>query len=1612
MERRKFTKFHGISNWLSNSVTESQDKRYTHRLLKEDKSQRDVILDELISIVQKAHEDARFRLRKLAGNSLSPFSDFPETDPCKGYPESLNIITLQGYFGEIFAGIIAENFEHFGYDDWEIPVFLFRFHLTEFQHLEELNQTGEIAKQRPGRTGDDCLAFRRNNEGLIIASLVCEAKCTTNHYQKTISEAHEKARTANVKPVDILQLIDILLDYNDDNFSSEWVDSLRLLQSKDDTKNYERCDLVSYICGKHPVRSATWISADIPNEEYTANRKLEAVEIHLHDIENLINTVYNPVLYIKHRINDLHKYIHYIEHKIEPIKKEFEILSRLIYYIKITPVITEKEVELLQKLNHYLENRIKLIEEENEYINILAANGESLVDICKYISQKIDNPYPEIANYDVILEQEVPQDHMTQLRSKVIASATELQKSLAGGRLTPSIAKLYSQHTRLRAGGEGLKGWRENEASERLNDAIRLIDAAFILREDGNTNWRNAMLRAGELLEWLSHPELNPDFLPIRLLAAAVYELAGYPARAAGLLNEDTTEGVESEIVRSLLKADFSSLLQQLTKYWATATSSNFQIESSLLWDDTDTVAHKFNKLIVENTTSSLGILCAEMRWGNEPRIEKAVEKLSDVARTLLHGHDNYSWLLGKLCAEVASVYVETSLRHHLQAISQVISQRGQKFLDSYLCQKYQKGKALAWPSQISGIEKLATAESFALCTPTGSGKTTIAEIAILQSLFSESTNSINLSNSAPLVMYLVPSRALATEVESSLSRVLNPTNNQINKNVVVTGLYGGTDWGPTDVWLTSEQPTVLICTYEKAEALMKFLGAFFIRRISLIVIDEAHAVQFDGNNNSLQKSENRSLRLESLSARLFTYVEQNHARIIALSAVASNTESALANWIGNQNNATPVKTDYRSTRQLIGCLECLPGRGFRIYYDLLDGRRLRFEEGGETNTPFIPRPFPVHPPAPQWENKGPEKRLRPYLFWAAMNLATPDEQGIRRAVLISIPDKIGGYAEDFIKLLDSTWSQIEIPSFFQEPIEQDKLDILQKCLRACEDYFGTESREYKLLKKGVVVHHGKMPGLMARLLIDIIEERIVHLVLATSTLSEGVNLPFETVLIPSLRRGSGELNISEFANLVGRAGRPGFGTEGRSLVLLSDSSSTECSHEQARKRYRSLIGELENQTQANPHNAHPISPLAKLILCLEDKWQEISSSNKQDDFLTWLEKTAPLYSDNNLSESESSAIETLDSLDIFILSAIVEIENLAAKDLSSNELEEQLQKIWQRSFAYFASNEQERLEKLFIKRGIALKTAIYSNFSQRRRLYRTSLPPRDGNQLLNLYPQLKEQLSMGGDYAIWTAEQRFKYVEDIVSSLTHLSKFKLNEPRGNVSWNEILHWWLDPKTADKQPTRTQISDWHSYTNQNFVYRFNWGLGSIIALAMHEAFGGELVKSSLENWSQTGLPWIVFWMKELIVWGTLDPVAAYLLAKVEEVVTRKKAEELAQNYYLYISERETEPNEYLNAVNIKNWVERRFSSPEKRSSVKLKPPSTMNVTLLKDFSKAPSKNWRVVPVEIDDNIQWFDLAGFPLAVCQKPENWQSDFLNTYDFILEAENKIVSSKIYV
>jgi hypothetical protein len=80
------------------------------------------------------------------------------------------------------------------------------------------------------------------------------------------------------------------------------------------------------------------------------------------------------------------------------------------------------------------------------------------------------------------------------------------------------------------------------------------------------------------------------------------------------------------------------------------------------------------------------------------------------------------------------------------------------------------------------------------------------------------------------------------------------------------------------------------------------------------------------------------------------------------------------------------------------------------------------------------------------------------------MHLVAPVKDGRLHAVLVSIPQQIGGYAQDLLDLLDDHWAGVEVPVAFQAPTDPGKQDKWQKCLLACEDYFGASSREYRLL--------------------------------------------------------------------------------------------------------------------------------------------------------------------------------------------------------------------------------------------------------------------------------------------------------------------------------------------------------------------------------------------------------------------------------------------------------------------------------------------------------------------------------------------------------------------
>lgn len=329
---------------------------------------------------------------------------------------------------------------------------------------------------------------------------------------------------------------------------------------------------------------------------------------------------------------------------------------------------------------------------------------------------------------------------MSKIPQDIIDRTQELGSKLAGPQMTIDLARLYSQKTRIQSGQPGLRSWRKEESLSNLHDAESLIEAAALLRSQKIAGWRRYYRRAAEILEWLSDAKAIPSDIPIALLSAAAYQLAGYPARAHGVLSELPDNVGYSRIVQAFLKGDFKQLQLEIADYWRANPRQEIDPNNSI-----------FETLIIEETISALGVMSSFIRWGYKDRLNKAISKLEYIEKNLLNTRYPYSWLLSRMLAEIASDYVQSAIRNNLYKVQDQLSQGGSYAIERYSRLAYIDSTSLAWPSQLMGLKKIEEDTSFALCTPTGSGKTRIAEIAIIRALFGDYDE-----NEIPIVLYLV----------------------------------------------------------------------------------------------------------------------------------------------------------------------------------------------------------------------------------------------------------------------------------------------------------------------------------------------------------------------------------------------------------------------------------------------------------------------------------------------------------------------------------------------------------------------------------------------------------------------------------------------------------------------------------------------------------------------------------------------------------------------------------------------------------------------------------------------------------------------------------------
>jgi hypothetical protein len=529
------------------------------------------------------------------------------------------------------------------------------------------------------------------------------------------------------------------------------------------------------------------------------------------------------------------------------------------------------------------------------------------------------------------------------------------------------------------------------------------------------------------------------------------------------------------------------------------------------------------------------------------------------------------------------------------------------------------------------------------------------------------------------------------------------------------------------------------------------------------------------------------------------------------------------------------------------------------------------------------------------------------------------------------------------------------------------------------------------------------MPGVMSRLLVELIQDRIVNVVIATSTLTEGVNLPFEVILIPSIRRGKDYITVSEFANIIGRAGRPGTSTEGRTLVLI-DPTSTEYNTMQNHETYRELIKALTSVSSITAATTRKdVGPLERLIVFIYSQWSKLAKSSSTEEFFSWLEITA-CYANGG---EPNDAIDSLDTLDGILLGAIAEVESQLTDGQSTVDYEDVLRGLWRSSFSYYSSTAMESLEKIILARGRAVCKTLYPDKEIRKRLYKTSLVPREGKKLIDSIPSIKALFKKGDKYYTWVEAERINYIVELIDALQSIKSFKIDKTTKQENWKSILHWWLDPSSAPLKPTPVQVSKWYNYGAQNFTYKLNWGLGCSIGIILQDTSSD---KSTLDRWSEEGLPWSVFWLKDIITWGVLDPVAVYLMMN-GTVDTRAEATEQAAQYWQQVKGKLSDA--VFDPRKIAEWAPVSIERHLLFESEKIKLDGfPCKVKLTEDFGEHYKQTFRVFPVLRELTIDWIDPAGFVLANGMVPMNWDNSFIESHDFTLDPQKKSVLASRYL
>lgn len=860
------------------------------------------------------------------------------------------------------------------------------------------------------------------------------------------------------------------------------------------------------------------------------------------------------------------------------------------------------------------------------------------------------------------------------------------------------------------------------------------------------------------------------------LVAGAASHLGGYAARAFSLIQASRGSGRLTPMeltLADLLTRDLSSIERRTHSLRSSPQVSDEALLAALTTangeasdeNGLDRVGPVL-LLLSENYLSAVSAALFSIESGRRDLLDTALEELRLGEQASLDMSAPGPWWVYRLTRLLLVDLFNTSLETNIPdeppagAAERVERWRylRRTFVASLLARE--RSEIDLWPSQLHVVDRIFQDQrDLVVALPTSAGKTRIAELSILACLARDRRT-----------VYVTPLRALSAQTEHVLARTFSPLG------IRVSSLYGsmGTSDVDEDNLRSSE---IVVATPEKLDFALRS-DPSVLDDVGLVVLDEGHMIG----------ASEREVRYEAQIQRLLRRTDAATRRILCLSAVfpsGSELDDFVA-WITDDEPDGLHRESWRPTEQRFGLVEWRE-----------DHARLIVTLGPDQ--PFIPRYFEAKEPSGRRRKMFPDSQ-REHVIATAWRLV---EEG--QTVLVFCPQRnwVEPYAGAIIKLHEQGLVSSVLPP-----------DVdLSDALAVGTEWFGAGHPILGCLKLGVAIHHGALPGPFRREVERLLQRGSLKVTIASPTLAQGLNLSASAVLFHGLRRGRDLLKGSEFANVIGRAGRAFVDTEG--LVLYPVFEPT-----QARRR------DWLELTQGDGGKALQ-SGLIEIGVALLRRMYVSQGLNSVEPLLVyltggpdWSLPVVPHETNDGRAAATESWRENLELLDIGILSIVgdsgQEIGADAATQLVADALRDSL---WDRQLRRDEDLTTAAVRELVYSRTRHLwRTATPS---QRRGWFLAGLGADAGSELSRVSGRIiamagqAETAILAADYE--TATDLLVAIADIVFAV------KVFEPETKLgNWQEILrHWVCGLALSNVTGDRVDVAQ---FIESDVIYRLVWGM--------------------------------------------------------------------------------------------------------------------------------------------------------------------------------------------